>query len=111
MRVENMSEFNFKHSKTCLFCNYSYYYLCRMKSARIITKVSKRTKAAAIGSDISAPVPKTKASPNTTSSPNSIKKISAATQFKRIKAALDEVELIEAGQIKPASLKEALNEL
>jgi hypothetical protein len=81
-----------------------------MKSARIITKTNKRAKVLANGSDVSVPVIKTKASVKKSSSKPS-KKISAQTQFKRIKEALDEVELIEAGRTKPTSLKEALNEL
>jgi hypothetical protein len=81
-----------------------------MKSARIITKTNKRAKVLANGSDVSVPVIKTKASVKKSSSKPS-KKISAQTQFKRIKEALAEVELIEAGKVKPKPLKEALNEL
>ena len=81
-----------------------------MKSARIITKTNKRAKVLANGSDVSVPVIKTKASVKKSSSRPS-KTIGAQTQFKRIKEALDEVELIEAGRTKPTSLKEALNEL
>ncbi|MCW3106853.1 MAG: hypothetical protein JWQ09_1359 [Segetibacter sp.] len=81
-----------------------------MKSARIITKTNKRAKVLGNGSDISVPVIKTKVSAKRSSS-KSPAKISAQTQFKRIKEALDEVELIEAGKMKPASLKEALDEL
>lgn len=81
-----------------------------MKSARIITKTSKRSKVLANGDPIIVHVLKTKASAKNSSS-KPAPKISAQTQFKRIKEALAEVELIEAGKMKPASLKEALDEL
>lgn len=81
-----------------------------MKSARIITKTNKKAKLHTNGNNISMPVINGKTSVKKSFSKTNAK-ISAQTQFSRIKKALDEVELIEAGSIKPTSLKEALNEL
>ena len=81
-----------------------------MKSARVITKANKTANLCATGKDIAVPVIKRKTPAKNTllkASP----KISARTQFLRIKEALKEVELIEAGIVKPISLKEALNDL
>lgn len=75
-----------------------------MKSARIITRISKNAK------DIAVPVTKRK-TPAKSSLLEASAKISAQAQFLRIKEALKEVELIEAGIVKPISLKEALNDL
>ena len=81
-----------------------------MKSARVITKSNKNATLYATGVDISVPGHKRKTSAKNIFSKTS-DKISARTQFMRIKEALKEVELIEAGSIKPKTLDDLLDEL
>lgn len=77
-----------------------------MKSARIIANTNKSTKLSASGKDIA----KRKAPAKSIFSKTS-PKISARTQFMKIKEALKEVELIESGSIKPKSFDDLLDRL
>lgn len=81
-----------------------------MKPARIISKTNKNTKFCETGKDISLSAIKRKSPAKNIFSKTSAK-ISARTQFMRIKEALKEVELIEAGNIKPKSIDDILDEL
>ncbi len=81
-----------------------------MKSVRRKTKANKNAEVYATGQDISVPGHKRKTPAKNIFTKTSVK-ISARTQFMRIKEALKEVELIEAGTIKPKSLDDLLNEL
>jgi len=75
-----------------------------MKSARITTKAKKKVDSSS-NCSVSLPTVVKKSSYKTSA------KTSAQTQLNRIKEALQEVELIESGSIKPISLKEALDGL
>ena len=81
-----------------------------MKSASIITKANKNVNLLTTGKDIAVPVVKRK-TPAKSSLLKASSKISARAQFLRIKEALKEVELIEAGSIKPKSIDDLLDEL
>jgi len=81
-----------------------------MKSARIITKVNKTTRLSVTGKDIPVSAVKRKTIAKNVLSKTS-PEISAHNQFMRIKEALKEVELIEAGSIQPKSLDDILDEL
>lgn len=81
-----------------------------MKSVRAITKTKKSAKLYVTNKDLSASAIKRK-TPAKNIFSKTTAKISARAQFMRIKEALKEVELIEAGNIKPKSLDDLLNEL
>ena len=81
-----------------------------MKLARIKTKDSKGTKSYATSKETPLSAIKRKTPAKNIFSKTSAK-ITPHSQFMGIKAALKEVELIEAGTIKPKSLDDLLNEL
>lgn len=81
-----------------------------MKSARAITKTNKSSKLHSSDKNVTVSVIKRKTPAKNIFSKTSAK-ITPHAQFMGVKQALREVELIEAGTIKPKSLDDLLNEL